>query len=95
MPPPKVESTLTFFRVTFEKRRFVEPGGKPARWKNSTVGILSALAREPDLSVAELVALSGLSRATVSKYVRDLVEEGRIVPLERPRSPKQRYRLVR
>ena len=95
MPPPKVENALTFFRVTFEKRRFVEPGGKPARWENPTVGILSALAREPNLSVAELVALSGLSRATVSKYVRDLVVSGKIVPLERPRSPKQRYRLVR
>lgn len=81
--------------MTFEKRRFDELDGKPARWENPSVGILSALAREPDLSVAELVALSGLSRATVSKYVRDLVVSGKIVPLERPRSPKQRYRLVR
>lgn len=95
MPPPKVENTLTFFRVTFEKRRYAEPGGKPERWENPAVGILSALAREPDLSVAELVAMSGLSRATVSKHVRDLVVSGKIVPLERPRSPKQRYRLVR
>ena len=95
MPPPKIESTLTFFRVTFEKRALAGSREKAERWENPAVGILAALSEEKELSVAELVAMSGLSRATISKSVRDLVEEGRIVPLERPRSPKQRYRLVR
>ena len=95
MPPPKIESTLTFFRVTFEKRALAGSREKAERWENPAVGILAALSEEKELSVAELVVRSGLSRATVSKYVRDLVEEGKIVPLERPRSPKQRYRLVR
>ena len=94
MPPPKIESTLTFFRVTFEKRDVVGSKKNTERWENPAEGILAALSEGKDLSVAELVARSGLSRATVSKYVRELVEEGKIVPLERPRSPKQRYRRV-
>ena len=95
MPPPKIESALTYFRVTFEKRDHTGSRENAERWENPVERILAALAEGKDLSVAELVAMSGLSRATISKYVRDLVEEGRIVPLERPRSPKQRYRLVR
>jgi len=95
MPPPKIESALTYFRVTFEKRDHTGSRENAERWENPAEGILAALAEGKELSVAELVAMSGLSRATISKYVRDLVEEGRIVPLERPRSPKQRYRLVR
>lgn len=81
--------------MTFEKRALAGSREKAERWENPAVGILAALSEEKEHSVAELVVRSGLSRATVSKYVRDLVEEGEIVPLERPRSPKQRYRRVR
>ena len=46
------------------------------------------------MSVAEIMARSGLSRNTVFSKLRDLKLRGLIEAAERPKSPKQRYRLV-
>lgn len=95
MPPPKINNSLTFFRLTFEKRQRTEAQGRSCSWKNIAQGILSELSKQPSLSIAEITKMSGLSRATISKHVRELVQAGKIEPIAPPKNPKQRYRLVR
>ena len=56
--------------------------------------ILAELESHPSLSLKELIAFSGLSRSTVSTRIRKLVREGKIEPVEQPKSPRQRYRKV-
>lgn len=95
MPPPKVENSLTFFRLTFEKRRITKAEGMIRGRENIAEAILSELSKRTSLSVAELVSMSGLARATISNQIRALVKAGKIEPIEKRNSPKQRYRLVR
>lgn len=95
MPAPRIQNSLIFFKLTFEKRCAAKAERATGSWRNPADAILSEMSKETCLSVAQLVALSGLSRATISKYVRQLVDAEKIEPLEAPRSPRQRYRLVR
>lgn len=95
MPPLKIENSLSFFRLTFEKWRLPKTKEATQSWHNAAQAIISELSKHTSLSVAELVNMSGLSRATISIHVRKLVQAGTIEPIERLRSPKQRYRLVR
>ena len=95
MPPPKVENSLTFFRLTFEKRRITKAEGMIRGRENIAEAILSELSKRTSLSVAELVSMSGLARTTISNQIRALVKAGKIEPIEKRNSPKQRYRLVR
>lgn len=53
-------------------------GAAPGRRANSEV-VLDLLARSGRLSRADLTRATGLSRATVSALVRDLLEQGRVV----------------
>ena len=95
MPPPQIQNSLTFFKLTFEKRRRTKSESSAESWKNTADAIVSEMSKQTSISITQLVAMSGLSRATISKHIRQLVDAGRIEPLEAPRSPKQRYRLVR
>lgn len=95
MPPPQIQNSLTFFKLTFEKRRRTKSEKTIRDRKNISDAILSEISKQTSLSITELVAMSGLSRATVTKHIRQLVDAGKIEPLEASRSPKQRYRLVR
>lgn len=95
MPAPQVQNSLTFFKLTFGKRRRTKSESQPDSRTGTENVILSELAKETSLSISQLTAMSGLSRATISKHVRQLVGAGKIEPLEPLRSPKQRYRLVR
>ncbi|MDO5538025.1 MAG: GntR family transcriptional regulator, partial [Desulfovibrionaceae bacterium] len=56
--------------------------------------ILNRLKEGACLSVRTIVELSGLSRSTVNKALRELVREGLIEPTEKARNPRQRYRRV-
>lgn len=94
MPPPKVQNSLTFFNLTFEKRRKTFAELTVRSWKELDEAILAELKERSSLSIKELIAMSGLSRATVATHIRQLVQSGHIEPLETRRSPKQRYRLV-
>lgn len=95
MPPPQIQNSLTFFKLTFEKRRRTKSEKSIRDRKNISDAILSEISKQTSLSITELVAMSGFSRATVTRHIRQLVDAGRIEPLEASRSPKQRYRLVR
>jgi|GEM_PF-2549347 ATP-dependent DNA helicase RecG len=47
------------------------------------------------MTVLEIMESSGLSRNAVSIRLRSLKERGLIEGIAKPKSPKQRYRLVR
>lgn len=94
MPPPVVRNSLTFFSLTFLKRRKTEQELSPRSWKQLDEAILAELQERSSLSVKEVSEMSGFSRATVSNHIARLVKEGRLEPTERARSPRQRYRLV-
>ncbi len=95
MPPPRVRNSLTFFQITFDQRKENEGGFSGSSGKSLDEAILNAFSKETSLSVKELTVMSGRSRPSISQHLRKLVGEGKIEPLEAPKSPKQRYRLVR
>lgn len=94
MPEPELRDFGTAFRITFFKRSPAgeERGGKP--WADFKAALISELEKSGGMSVAEIMARSGLSRNTVFSKLRDLRKRGLIETTERPKSPKQRYRLV-
>lgn len=85
---------MSFFHLTLNGRRN-NALEIPSSWNDCEKALLSALRQHASLSVKEIVAMSGASRATISKHVRRLVESGMIEPMENSNSPKQRYRLSR
>ena len=93
MPPPTVKNSLTFFSLSFEKRRMSKPE-RSKRPNSLDETIIRAIHANGDLSIKELVAISGMSRTSISQHVRQLVETKILEPLENIRSPKQRYRLI-
>ena len=95
MPPPKVHNSLTFFKLTFEKRRKTEEEISERSWKNLEEAILSELEKCGSASTKELMAKSGYSRQTIINHVKKMVKTGFLEPIEPKNSPKQRYRLVR
>ena len=95
MPPARPHSSTVAFSLTLDRRRVA-----PSERKNGAAGgvddaILDYLAKHSSASMAELVSESGLSRSSITSHVRSLIESGSVEPMEPPRSPKQRYRLVR
>lgn len=94
MPEPELRDFGTAFRITFFKRGPLgdERRGKP--WADFKAALISELEKTGGMSVAEIMARSGLSRNTVFSKLRDLKLRGLIEAAERPKSPKQRYRLV-
>lgn len=93
MPPARIQNSLTFFSVTFEKQRKTIEDFSGQAWDNLDEGILSALKIHGTLSVKEIMTMSGFSRVTVAKHIRTLTENGSIEQTEVRKSPKQRYRL--
>lgn len=95
MPPPKIHNSLTFFNLTFEKRRKTPEEFSKRSWENFDEALIAELHESGSLSVREIAAMSGFARTTVVSHIKSLVEKEMIEPTEVTRSPKQRYRLVR
>ncbi|MBM6927919.1 ATP-binding protein [Parasutterella secunda] len=95
MPPPKVLNSLTYFKLTFEKRRKTAEEISDRSWKNLESAILSELEKLGSVSTKELMTMSGYSRQTIINHVNRMVQTGLLEPIEPRNSPKQRYRLVR
>ncbi len=93
MFPADIQSTLTHFSITFLQRRHTISETKNIPGEALEQAILDALEQQSSISTAEIIAASGLSRATVNNRLRKLVEQGRIEPTQPPKSPKQRYRI--
>jgi ATP-dependent DNA helicase RecG len=93
MLPADIQSTPSTFSITFQLRRRTDAKTKSLPGKALGQAILDALKKAPSLSTAEIIAASGMSRATVNNHLRKLVDQGLIEPTEPAKSPKQRYRL--
>lgn len=95
MPEAEIHDYVSAFRITFFKRRLTEGERQGEPWVNFEKALVSELEKQGSMTVADIIASSGLSRNTVSTYLRKLKKKGLIEGIEKPKSPKQRYRLVR
>jgi len=96
MDPPRPLSTLTFFSLTFNKRRRSVNEKDQRNWSRELVdgAICQVLRERNSASAKELAEASGLSRSAIGNHIRVLIERGIVEPTEPPHSPRQRYRLV-
>ncbi|MFR0619566.1 ATP-binding protein [Bifidobacterium thermophilum] len=96
MGPPRPMSTLTFFSLTFDKRRRSASEKDQRNWSRELVddALCQVLRERNSASAKELAESSGLSRSAIGNHLRILIERGVVEPTEPPRSPRQRYRLV-
>lgn len=89
MPPAKIESNISFFRITFYKRRVA----LTERRATAKDYILRQLEERASVSVGELLAGGQYSRGGLQKALSELVAAKVIEKTEPSRSPKQRYRM--
>ena len=94
MPEAKLKDFVSAFQITFFKRRLSQDERDNKSWTNFEVALISELEKKGSMTVSEIMESAGLSRNTVSVKLRDLKKRGVIESTERPKSPKQRYRLV-
>ena len=95
MNPPKPLNTLTFFSLTFDKRRMTKSEKTDTNPLSVEEAITELLGRRSSATSKELSELSGLSRSTITSHLRTMIANDVVEPTEPARSPKQRYRLVR
>ena len=93
MPPPVVKDTISYFILTFQKRRRTKDEVTGKMWENVDKAILNALSDRSSLSIKDMMEMSGLSRSTIGNHIRKLVADKKVEPIEPKGSPKQRYRL--
>lgn len=93
-PPAKVENSVSLFRLTLEKRHQAEAAPSVRPRNQLDEAMLEEIRSRGSMSVKDMMAMFGLSRPTIAKHIRNLVEGKLIEPLEPRRSPKQRYRLA-
>ena len=93
MPPPVVKDAVSYFILTFSKRRRTSDEAVGKAWENIDEAILEALIDHCSLSVKDLMKMSGLSRSTIGNHVRKLAADKKLEPTEPKGSPRQRYRL--
>ena len=94
-PPAKLQDFVSAFMITFLKRRLSDTEQSRKLWADFDTAILAALKKNGSMSVAEIIESSGLSRNTVSAHLRRLKNQGVIEGIERPKNPRQRYRLAK
>lgn len=95
MSPPEPLNTLTFFSLTFAKRKLTDSERKKEIVEDISQAIVTLLSEQSSVSTKELVQASGLSRSAISNHLRKLLKENIIEQTEPSHSPRQRYRLVR
>lgn len=95
MPPPEPSNTLTYFSLTFAKRRVSESERRVIASDDVETAIIALLHEQSSASTRELVELSGLSRSAIVNHLNRLIKADVIEPTHIARSPKQRYRLKR
>lgn len=92
MPTMEIQSTPSFFRVTFRKNK---PEIFRRNWKNFDQALREELqSGKPDIAPKELVGKSGLSRSMIAIHLRRLLKEGVIEATQPGRNPNKRYRLA-
>lgn len=95
MPAPIPRDTISFFSLTFGKRRISNDEMAMASSESVRSVVLGLLEKQKSISTTEVVKSSRWSRATVVKRLNEMIEQGTIETTEPKGSTKQRYRLVR
>lgn len=94
MNPPKPLNTLTFFSLTFNKRRMTKSEKTNTNPLSVEEAIIELLSKRSSATSKELSELSGLSRSAITSHLRTMIANEIVEPTEPARSPKQRYRLT-
>lgn len=94
MNPPKPLNTLTFFSLTFNKRRMTKSEKTNTNPLSVEEAIIELLSKRSSATSKELSELSGLSRSAITSHLRTMIANEIVEPTEPARSPKQRYRLA-
>ena len=95
MPEPIPRDSIAFLSLTFQRRRVTQSELSMPIGDQVRQAITAILGQQSSVSTTELVHRTGRSRATVYKYIRQLLDKGVLEPTEPARSTKQRYRLTR
>lgn len=94
MPEPAIKNTVSFFSLTFLKRReTVQEHTYTAGTTVRTV-VLDMLSRKESITAAEVVIASGKSKTTVNKYLNEMINRDRTIEAIGSSSTKRRYRLT-
>jgi ATP-dependent DNA helicase RecG len=93
MPEPVPKDSIATFSLVFERRRVTASEATLSAREQVRTTVLSLLENGGSISTTEVVQKTGRSRATVYKYIREMVEEKVIEPTEPRKSTKQRYRM--
>ena len=92
----KFSNAISHFTVIFSRAERQAPASTFARESGATGGraadILSLFQGQAELSAADIVQATGLSRASVLRYLAQLVEEGRLLATAPPSSRSRTYR---
>ena len=73
MPPFKAESNLNRFTIGMQLRRNTEQEERHYSKVNTTSAILDYLSKTQSAKASEIANAAGLSKATVSKYIKALI----------------------
>lgn len=93
MAPPVVKSTLDEFRLIITERATTQNESITPSGKDKREAVLAYLATVSEAGSTQIARATGISLRTVRETLARLVEDGLIVPLGAPTSPKRRYRL--
>lgn len=93
MPRPVAKDTVAFFSLTFQRRRLTDSEAALPVGEQVKAAILGVLEERGSVSTTELVQVTGRSRATVYKYIKQLIADGTLELTETRGSTKQRYRM--
>lgn len=93
MPEPFPRDTIAAFFLTFYRRRVTKSEAALPVRDQVVATIMGLLAEQGSVSTTEVVRHSGRARATVMKYLKELIDSGAIEAMEPMGSTRQRYRL--
>lgn len=93
MPAPSPRDSIAAFFLTFYRRRVTRSEATLPVRDQVVATIMSLLNEQASVSTTEIVQHSGRARATVMKYLRELLDQGALEPTEPLGSTRQRYRL--
>lgn len=93
MPAPIPRDTIGAFFLTFPRRRTTASERTLPVRDQMRAAIRSILEEHGSVTTTEVIRQTGRSRATAMKYIRQMIDEGILEPMEPVGSTKQRYRL--
>lgn len=93
MPAPIPRDSIGAFSLTFQRRRLTRSEASAPAEEQIPATVLGLLEGQGSVSTTEVVRHSGRSRATVMKYIKQMISDGILEPTERAGSTRQRYRL--